>query len=111
MRASILLFAGFVLAFSSRAAEPEARWWKGNLHTHSLWSDGDDYPETIADWYKQRGYHFLALSDHNVLSDQERWISIKTNRGGESAFTKYLQRFGPEWVETREAETGREVRL
>jgi hypothetical protein len=20
-------------------------WYKGNLHTHSLWSDGDDYPE------------------------------------------------------------------
>ena len=30
----------------------EARWWKGNLHTHSLWSDGDDYPEMIADWYR-----------------------------------------------------------
>ena len=27
-----------------------ARWWKGNLHTHSLWSDGDDYPEMIAGW-------------------------------------------------------------
>jgi hypothetical protein len=46
------------------------RWWKGNLHTHSFWSDGDDFPEMIADWYKTRGYHFLGLSDHNVLSDQ-----------------------------------------
>ena len=48
------------------AAEP--RWFKGNLHTHSLWSDGDDYPEMIADWYARHGYHFLALSDHNVLA-------------------------------------------
>ncbi|MDQ3622294.1 MAG: hypothetical protein M3463_07375 [Verrucomicrobiota bacterium] len=93
------------------AAEPGARWWKGNLHTHSLWSDGDDYPEMIADWYKQRGYHFLALSDHNILSDHERWISIAKNKGGEPAFAKYLLRFGEKWVEQRETEGEREVRL
>ena len=40
-----MLLAG--LAVNSCAPEPETRWWKGNLHTHSLWSDGDDYPETI----------------------------------------------------------------
>ena len=47
--------------------ERETRWWKGNLHTHSLWSDGNDFPEMIADWYRKNGYHFLALSDHNIL--------------------------------------------
>jgi hypothetical protein len=26
------------------AATPEERWWKGNVHTHTLWSDGDDFP-------------------------------------------------------------------
>src|SRR5262245_24226725 len=36
------------------------RYWKGNLHTHSLWSDGDDFPEMIGDWYKKNGYDFLA---------------------------------------------------
>jgi len=50
------------------------KFWKGNLHTHTLWSDGDDYPEMVADWYKQHGYAFLALTDHNVLSDAERWV-------------------------------------
>jgi hypothetical protein len=29
------------------------KYWKGNLHTHSLWSVGDDFPEMIADWYKR----------------------------------------------------------
>src|SRR5687768_2391459 len=65
----ILLSAALTLG-SLRAAHsrPGAlQWWKGNLHTHSLWSDGDDYPEMIVDWYKQHGYQFLALSDHNVL--------------------------------------------
>jgi hypothetical protein len=95
----------------ANADEPATRWWKGNLHTHSLWSDGDDYPEMIADWYKNQGYHFLALSDHNILSDHERWVSIAKNRGGESAFTKYVTAFGPDWVAVREAEGDKQVRL
>lgn len=97
-----------LLAFG---AEPEPHWWKGNLHTHSHWSDGNDYPEMIADWYKNHGYHFLALSDHNILLDQERWISIARSKGGELAFNKYLARFGDKWVEQRDAAGDREVRL
>ena len=45
------------------------KYWKGNLHTHSLWSDGDDFPEMIADWYKRSGYHFLCLTEHNLMAD------------------------------------------
>ncbi len=53
----IILFALAALAMPLVAEE--ANWWKGNLHTHTLWSDGDDYPEQIAKWYKDHGYHFL----------------------------------------------------
>src|SRR5687767_13189761 len=60
-------------------AQPLARWWKGNLHTHTLWSDGDDFPEMVVDWYKTRGYDFLALSDHNVLMEGPMWL-IATNQ-------------------------------
>src|SRR5688500_5766636 len=78
------------------------KFWKGNLHTHSLWSDGDDFPEMIADWYKRHDYHFLALSDHNVLSEGERWIDVKAGKVDRSgALTKYQRRFGDAWVETR----------
>lgn len=78
-------------------------YWKGNLHTHSLWSDGDDFPEMIADWYKRHGYHFLTLSDHNVLSDGERWIDVPAGGKGtrELAVKKYVERFGSAWVERR----------
>jgi len=38
-----------------------ADWRKGNLHTHTPWSDGDDYPELVTEWYQQHGYNFLAL--------------------------------------------------
>ena len=62
-----------------RASGP--RYWRGNIHTHSLWSDGDDFPEMIADWYKSHGYHFLALSDHNVLAEGQRWIDAEDSKG------------------------------
>lgn len=92
-------------------------WWKGNLHTHTLWSDGDQFPEVVAQWYVENGYNFLALSDHNVLSRGERWISPETNRhivrhGRMDAVGLYRERFGDDWVETRETGDGRfEVRL
>ncbi len=95
-------------------ADPPARWWKGNLHTHSLWSDGDDFPEMIAEWYRTHGYHFLALSDHNVLAEGSRWMAVAEveKRAGPAALKKYLARFGSNWVEVRtNAEGAQEVRL
>lgn len=82
------------------------RWWKGNLHTHSLWSDGDDYPEAVVAWYRPRGYHFLAISDHNVMAREERWIDVAASAGGTEAFQRYLAEFGDEWVESRRDSAG-----
>ena len=48
------------------------QWYRGNIHTHSLWSDGDDYPEMIGLWYRDHGYDFLCYTDHNVLPQVER---------------------------------------
>lgn len=109
MKVLALLFLG-ISVLAASAADPSPRWWKGNLHTHSLWSDGDDFPEMITDWYKEHGYHFLALSDHNLLSDHERWISVP-KKSGELAFSKYLSRFGDQWVEVRDKEGDQQVRL
>lgn len=77
------------------------QWYKGNLHTHSLWSDGDDFPEMIADWFERKQYHFLALTDHNVLSEGERWIDVTETMTKNQALKKYRARFGDSWVETR----------
>ena len=100
----------FMVSASGISAE-ETQWWKGNLHTHSLWSDGDDYPEMIADWYKKNGYHFLGISDHNILAEGNRWIHIEKNAGGRRAFEKYLERFGPKWVEHTTEKNIPKVRL
>lgn len=86
--------------------------FKGNLHTHSFWSDGDDFPEMIADWYRRHGYHFLALTDHNVLSEGERWLDIETPTALRAeALKKYLARFGETWVEKRTHQARAQVRL
>jgi hypothetical protein len=85
------------------------RFWKGNLHTHSLWSDGDDFPEMIADWYRSHDYNFLMLSDHNILSEGERWVDTAKR---EQALEKYQRRFGERWVERRTGKDGKaQVRL
>ena len=94
-------------AFSSGQAP---RWWKGNLHTHSFWSDGDDFPELIATWYKTNGYHFLALSDHNVLLAGEKWITV-TNLSRHQALARYVAALGKNWVSQRPSAHGLQVRL
>jgi hypothetical protein len=43
-------------------------WYRGNTHTHAQFSDGNDTNDvpTIAGWYKNAGYDFLTLSEHNT---------------------------------------------
>ena len=105
----------FSVVACSQEAERPLRWWKGNLHTHSLWSDGDDFPEMIAAWYAERDYNFLALSDHNVLSRGQRWMPLEkiVARSDEGILPRYQAKFGKAWVETRgePGQTDYEVRL
>jgi hypothetical protein len=84
----------------SRAAlgAEQVRWWKGNLHTHSLWSDGNDFPEMIVDWYASRDYDFLAISDHNTLAEGEKWVPVPPGSTRERIHERYLERFGDDWV-------------
>ena len=46
-------------------------WFKGNLHTHTLNSDGDSTPDEVVRWYREHGYDFLVLTDHNFLTGVE----------------------------------------
>ena len=87
------------------------QYWRGNLHTHTLWSDGDDFPEMVVDWYKQHGYHFLALTDHNVIAEGTKWVDADANATRKTAVTKYARRFGERWLETRTVKDKAQVRL
>lgn len=106
-----LVFTAVLLGgLAGCSPEPPQQWLKGNLHTHTLWSDGDAYPEVVVDWYKRNGYNFVALTDHNVLPQGEKWISTKENPfalRGDKNLEAYEKLFGPEWVQRK----GDKVRL
>ncbi len=88
------------------------QWLKGNLHTHSLWSDGDDYLEMIALWYRDRDYDFLCFTDHNVLAQsKDRWVDIAKKPTGKDALRKLKDRFPEGWVDERVVDGRTEVRL
>ena len=48
-----------------------AAWLKGNLHTHTLESDGDSTPAEVVRWYAEHGYDFLAITDHDKVTRVE----------------------------------------
>jgi hypothetical protein len=50
------------------AQSPPAQYFKGNLHTHTLNSDGDSTPDDVVKWYREHGYHFVTITDHNYLT-------------------------------------------
>ena len=92
-------------------ASDSLHWYRGNLHTHSLWSDGDDYLEMIATWYKDHNYDFLSFIDHNVLAtNNDRWVDISKKATGKEAYEKLRKQF-PDWVEDRTKNGRTEVRL
>lgn len=94
------------------AAQPgHSAWYRGNLHAHSLWSDGDDYPEMVADTYRREGYHFLALTEHNTLQAGERWVDAIGNIGGAVALEKLEARFPSGWIQRREVDGRGQIRL
>ena len=60
--------ASAVPAFEQAIPGSPLRWFKGNTHTHTLNSDGDSTPGDVVRWYREHGYHFLVLTDHNFLT-------------------------------------------
>ena len=38
------------------------------MHAHSTNSDGADSPTVVGEWYRDNGYDFYAITDHNFLT-------------------------------------------
>lgn len=51
---------------------PEARpgWLRGDLHCHSLYSDGDAWPVEVLDAAAEAQLDFLGVTDHNSVAHQ-----------------------------------------
>ncbi len=102
----ILLILSLNLAHSQ-----EYNWYKGNLHTHSYWSDGDEFPEMIMKWYKDHDYQFVALSDHNIIAEGVKAITISENPLYEKGFEEYLAEFRETGINYRTTPNGIQVQL
>lgn len=93
------------------------RWYRGNLHMHTYWSDGRAFPEQAVGIYKNLGYDFIALSDHNVFADDPNvWRTVEEKESGwppvvsRDLFEAYVKDYGQE-AETREEGGKTQVRL
>ena len=98
LKSTILLSVFLIAGCADQKSTSEKQWFKGNLHTHSYWSDGDEFPEVIMDWYKSNGYQFIALSDHNILAEGDKWVVISQDSIYRNAFENYLEDYGTDWV-------------
>jgi hypothetical protein len=67
-----LALTGLVVALSASSARGQQaapRWFRGNTHTHTLNSDGDSPPDVVVRWYREHGYNFLFVTDHEFITD------------------------------------------
>jgi hypothetical protein len=76
------------------------QWYKGNTHTHTLNSDGDTAPDEVVRWYREHGYHFLVITDHDYFTNvdglnaligaEEQFIVIKGIEASDSIDSKSI---------------------
>ena len=104
-------------AIAANAALPgKKRWYKGNMHCHTYWSDGRAFPDQAIRSYRDAGYDFCAVTDHNRIGEnRDFWRKVEPTEGGwpplvcRRNFDVYRKEFP--WAETRERNGAAEVRL
>lgn len=91
------------LVFSLGAAAQGESWYRGNLHMHSLWSDGNVFPEDAAAWYRDHGYQFVCLSDHQALQiNPDQWLEVGSKKLSRAEADRY-QAAHPASVDVKKA--------
>ncbi|MFA5910040.1 MAG: CehA/McbA family metallohydrolase [Vicinamibacterales bacterium] len=118
-RPRLLLLASALLAAVAVAVpvaqapspKPQALWYKGNLHTHTVNSDGDSTPDDVVRWYRERAYQFLVLTDHNYLTSVD---GLNAVHGADDKFLvvkgeEVTDRFGDKPIHINGLDVGRLV--
>ncbi len=61
----------------ARAAPRADGWYRGELHCHTVHSDGDSTVETVIDAARSLSLDFLAITDHNDLSHLAKMLEVQ----------------------------------
>jgi len=73
MKHSILVALALVSALAHAdqqvANSPARHWYRGNTHAHTINGDGNVSPDTVVRWYREHGYHFIFLTEHEYVAD------------------------------------------
>jgi len=88
IKASLFLIFFFFSSALSTGWCGKSQWYRGCLHCHTNVSDGDSSPEQVVEWYRNHGYQFIALTDHNRFTD--------VNRAGLNRYDDFLVISGEE---------------
>ena len=76
-------FISFALAATAASAKAAPRFYRGMIHAHTCWSDGRAMPEQAVATYRDAGYDFFAITDHNRIgTDPDRWIKVAPPKVG-----------------------------
>ncbi|MBR2940934.1 MAG: hypothetical protein IKC14_06455 [Kiritimatiellae bacterium] len=101
---------------ATAAPRDKKRWYKGNLHCHTYWSDGRAFPDQAIREYRDAGYDFCAVTDHNRMGEnRDFWRKVEPTEGGwpplvcRRNFDVYRKEFP--WADVRERNGATEVRL
>ncbi len=79
MKTTVLVIA--LLLISITASAQTLHWYKGNTHTHTINSDGDSTPADVITWYREHGYNFLFLTDHEYINNVEAMNGVYAKPG------------------------------
>ena len=103
-------------SFGGATGGGKKRWYKGNMHCHTYWSDGRAFPDQAVRSYRDAGYDFCAVTDHNRMGEnRDFWRKVEEKETGwppticRRNFDIYKKEFP--WAESREANGVTEVRL
>ena len=103
-------------SFGKAPAGGGKRWYKGNMHCHTYWSDGRAFPDQAIRSYRDAGYDFCAVTDHNRMGEnRDFWRKVEEKEVGwpptlcRRNFDIYMKEFP--WAESRERNGATEVRL
>jgi hypothetical protein len=73
----------------------EVPYLKGNLHTHTVYSDGANFPQEVLNIYEELGYDFVAITDHDYLIRPHYWKDIPEQNGNLLVFKGVELEYAP----------------